>query len=44
MMSEKILACPYCGSDQVEPRETWGKRYVYCNDCNATGPTTNQSV
>ena len=40
---EEIKECPYCGSDQVETMETWGKRYVNCNDCNATGPTTTGS-
>ena len=42
-MMEEIKECPYCGSDQVETMETWGKRYVNCNDCNATGPTTTGS-
>ena len=42
-MMEEIKECPYCGSNQVETMETWGKRYVNCNDCNATGPTTTGS-
>ena len=37
-MSEKILACPYCGSDSTKVSDFYGSWCGTCLDCEATGP------
>ena len=40
-MTEKILACPYCGGDDLKVAKytEYGQHiYVTCNDCGSRGP------
>lgn len=35
---DKFKPCPFCGSEDVEPREDWQLVYILCNTCLARGP------
>lgn len=37
-MVEKILQCPYCGSDSTKVSDFYGSWCGTCLDCEATGP------
>lgn len=42
MMSEKILACPYCGGEVVNSEWNIGSvGWLECDNCGATGPRAN---
>ena len=35
--------CPFCGSEDVRPREDWTGAFVQCKHCGATGPRTSST-
>jgi Lar family restriction alleviation protein len=49
-MEQKILECPFCGSNDVAlETDSWQgchtveyRHNVYCDGCNAEGPTSNK--